>query len=1011
MRKTLISLLMTVMTITAAAQTVGDKMFIYYGGRVSDGFIPSEIDSIVYSNYDNDSIWYDDVVTQVIYTPDSVYRFPLAQIDSISFVRPATIYKSGAIVLEGEIRQYITSTDGFNLTLAPNTPSRLIPQVGDRLVTMNPDDSFPYYFAGEVRSAAQSGDGILLTCDTLEFEDVVEQFADIICARNLEEESSQISRKFTSAKPESTPWLPLPLPSFSNTLELSDISIQPIPKIRDIEPDITFGAGMTYSIEPQARVKITWFIKGGLFLSGIMVIDNSFSWSHHFNGEVSGNVEKSFLKSPIEGHIGTTPFNWYVDAGWFASLSGGLVWESTVERKTRTTLAFIYDRVHPENNMARRFVKRLPVSDDISGRLYGDINAEAGVYVEAGVSLVRKYIAKVGVKASVGFKGEAHNLRLWEGITTADKSPVFYDNIKDAGITISPFFRLGGVWSVAEALPIGLSGDFLNNQTNIGQPVNFYAVPSFDDVRAGRLEPESTSVAAQASLGHQVLIPVGVGFTAVNSNGDRVSTEYMPQTYSIVNQIPTVSVELKNMPKNDKYRICPMLRLFGFDIMASPSVTVMSCPVNITNFELTDWKYEKNGFTHNNVTYDYCFNVAVTVTLEDSENVREWGYVYRDPNGREVEIPLSSFGTSYTDTRYAYFRNQAHSTVCLFGYVKYVDSNKTVYGEPEEYPLDIISESFVGIGPFMVTDFYHKKGGFSHEGKSYDYRYDFDFGIGFDGDNYLDIISDWGYAYEITNGNYEYVSMMNSNSFYQSASCYRNERQSAIEFITYVKFKGEDEMYISGGYNYWLKYGFCPDENHPHAIDFGLPSGTKWACCDVGASKPQEYGEYYAWGETEVKEEYDIDNYKYCTIIEKDDEPDEIRFDYLGDDIAGTSYDVAHVKWGGEWRMPTKDQIKELINIVTSDYPYLYEKRKFNGVEGLRIYLGEKSIFLPGIDNRYWSSTQDPEEPGAAYSLYYYDDIIKFHDGTYYDNYYDEYFTDKTTGFREEGFCVRPVSK
>jgi hypothetical protein len=47
---------------------------------------------------------------------------------------------------------------------------------------------------------------------------------------------------------------------------------------------------------------------------------------------------------------------------------------------------------------------------------------------------------------------------------------------------------------------------------------------------------------------------------------------------------------------------------------------------------------------------------------------------------------------------------------------------------------------------------------------------------------------------------------------------------------------------------------FCPDDNHPHAIDLGLPSGTKWACCNVGACTPEGYGNYYAWGETSPEE-------------------------------------------------------------------------------------------------------------------------------------------------------------
>ena len=47
------------------------------------------------------------------------------------------------------------------------------------------------------------------------------------------------------------------------------------------------------------------------------------------------------------------------------------------------------------------------------------------------------------------------------------------------------------------------------------------------------------------------------------------------------------------------------------------------------------------------------------------------------------------------------------------------------------------------------------------------------------------------------------------------------------------------------------------------AIDLGLPSGTKWASCNVGSNKPEEYGDYYAWGETTTKKEYSKDNYRY----------------------------------------------------------------------------------------------------------------------------------------------------
>ena len=110
-------------------------------------------------------------------------------------------------------------------------------------------------------------------------------------------------------------------------------------------------------------------------------------------------------------------------------------------------------------------------------------------------------------------------------------------------------------------------------------------------------------------------------------------------------------------------------------------------------------------------------------------------------------------------------------------------------------------------------------------------------------------------------------------------------------------------------------YITCPDDYHPHLIDLGLPSGTKWACCNVDTDHPENqsptnYGGYYAWGETETKSIYN-----WSTYIHYDESSR--AYNNLGSDIAGTQYDVAHVKWGDSWVMPSKEQQNELKNNCT----------------------------------------------------------------------------------------------
>ena len=140
-------------------------------------------------------------------------------------------------------------------------------------------------------------------------------------------------------------------------------------------------------------------------------------------------------------------------------------------------------------------------------------------------------------------------------------------------------------------------------------------------------------------------------------------------------------------------------------------------------------------------------------------------------------------------------------------------------------------------------------------------------------------------------------------------------------------------------------------------VDLGLPSGIKWATCNVGASSPEDYGGYYAWGETEEKGYYDWDNYKWCNGSEN------TQTKYCTDSDYGTvdnktvldlEDDVAHVKWGGSWRMPTSSEIQELLDEC------IWEWTVLNGVDGCRVTgPNGNSIFLPvgGDRDHYWSNS------------------------------------------------------
>lgn len=218
-----------------------------------------------------------------------------------------------------------------------------------------------------------------------------------------------------------------------------------------------------------------------------------------------------------------------------------------------------------------------------------------------------------------------------------------------------------------------------------------------------------------------------------------------------------------------------------------------------------------------------------------------------------------------------------------------------------------------------------------------------------------------------------------------------------------------------------------PYMNGHEYVDLGLPSGLKWATCNVGANKPEDYGKYYAWGETSAygeapsaypadytktpnstytgqgtKTVYDDAHYKYMTNgfsswtgYSKYTFADNFKSGcwYSGDTFIGDNKkvldledDAAHVNWGGDWRMPTKEEYDELLTCCT----WTWEAK--NGVNGYTVVgPNGNSLFFSaagywhGSDlgnvcssGSYWASSLGSEESDKAYCFYFGADYINW---------------------------------
>ena len=249
----------------------------------------------------------------------------------------------------------------------------------------------------------------------------------------------------------------------------------------------------------------------------------------------------------------------------------------------------------------------------------------------------------------------------------------------------------------------------------------------------------------------------------------------------------------------------------------------------------------------------------------------------------------------------------------------------------------------------------------------------------------------------------------------------------------------ETPAYIDFNYNAPTK-----GEENGHAwVDLGLPSGTLWATCNIGAENPEDYGDYYAWGETAAKETYNWTTYKWmdpavngwkgCTKYQiADGQTDGVWYaegNFIGDGKTEleASDDVASQTWGGKWQMPTQAMIAELSSqcywVWTKTYNgksvkgYIVYKAKTDADKGARVTSGsspssdydvatDPHLFLPAAGYRYgsglllagsygyyWSRSLNPNYSSGACYLAFDSDLV----------------WDGSADDRNLGFAVRPV--
>lgn len=992
-KKVHLIILLAIMALTGFAQQpqTGDFIYVYHKDGQVDAFLRGEIQEFYYDFEDASGEAQDDIVMQWIVTADSIYKIPLADIDSVSFVTPPTVLKPGVNDLKPTLAQYAVGSKEQTLYLDGSTPESLLPAVGTRVVLANRG------IAGDVVSVSQE-DGLYVVKTSGVAPEQIYKTHYAVSIVDFEQDGAATARPMKrSMEANISETVKLPSLNLSLNEELLDIFLP-----NDTMPD-GVKASFSSTIQPTFTVKASLIVNNGTRASVSVVGDFDCNTLVKFNGKAEYSHDFPSPKD-IEEPLGETFFFLYNRWGLVFKAAAELDVSMQWKQLYRATFDWNYNSKAEKQQMPRASFKRVSADYEPEGTLKGSI--AFGPYTEVGIMWVSTELAKACLRAEGPVELAGTFVLNNKTVEEASGETKLYEALKESKIELNATGNTS----------IQLS--FVDTEQGIDLPwagshnlATWYLVPEFKNTALEqKYGAPTTAIGSVGMTKRNLIVPVEVGLRLFDKDGLPVSDWKSDNKYS--KGARTIEHQFDGLDTKEQYTLRPTVKLLAWDMLANPDAPILRdpFPVRIVDFNQTGSAYsDQQGYEFDGRNYYFKFNATTTVELSDkAQNVEDWGYIYHDIYGEDKRISCANLGgNTYPDERWAYYYNESKRSVELFPYVKYYDDDTYYYGRHDEWWVDHEFPFPVSIVSFkQVSQAYDLWRYFSYEGKRYYYKFGAVATVELDkeaGD-----VEDWGYVYHDIYGVDKRISCANlgSNPCEDARYVYYyNDSERTVDLRPYVKYYGDDEYHDGPNETWTLEWKSCPDNNHPHAIDMGWPSGTKWSCCNLGATTPEGRGDPYAWGETATKDVFKFENYLWIEPI-----PEKEwwwRYINIGKDIAGTEYDAARAQWGESWQMPSKADWGELDgkNVQTWVVHNGVSGRKYIGYNGNTIFLPAtgKEVNSSGetISNGlYWMSTQEDngvETYGTALCRYFYEGGM------------GAYSTESAD--RDFGFRIRPVSK
>ena len=604
----------------AIAQQTQDALYIFRNDGGFHGFFYWEIDHIAYSKIDTLGEEQPDYVVQEVYARDTVYRIPVSAIDSVAFVTPENVVKSDvAYTTDADIWNYVIKSDTlYTFVLSPQTPSSMIPKVGDKMVKTEATPYMPHGVYATVESIENNSDGITVVCAPTPIGDLFDQFTSKIAVASKDPTESSSRRRGEELYEEYG----------------VGTGIHERWTIGDFLNLVSVGAGVGGSViftgAGQVKLDITptnqiYAFYSSSFVTGELIdihIRSKILTEHEFSYTGAVTVRQDLALPPLKVPLGTTPFVWQAQFGLSASLSGSLTYQHKIHDLSRFTVDYTYCNRYPLfMNTGTVLASYLDgetrheasgsytnIEHKSSVKLLGKITAQLGVFASFGVSLVGETVANCTYRGDIGKRASFESD--WDSdaemtipAILTDNSTHFYDLLnKDNSIKVSNYAIGKVIGSIGpKSWKLGKSVTVQNGE--FGTPFEGSLVPKFSNI-SFKVDEKTNQATASANIERPVLFGVPIGFALYNAKTKKIigKPAWYDKTYSSTLGTPAFTsykLNFKGIEGGQTVRVFPIVRIednISRELLATP----------YKDFEIEPVMYFFTGDKkYNTMTFDY----------------------------------------------------------------------------------------------------------------------------------------------------------------------------------------------------------------------------------------------------------------------------------------------------------------------------------------------------------------------------------------------------------------------